>query len=783
MQQHPLQPPLNIPPVMALATAISHMQLALGHLKAVLQSHSPGEDDQRHLQELTESVVRLCDRHVHHTKRQGTLTPRGRFAELRPSFKPAESSMSLQDLRQVVEMDEALGSMNFMQNPQAAEARDLRRFSDAASEASGASGRSGLETRPRTNTEASDASEDRSSISESIANHDYVGQDTEGLEPEQELKVPTRVRRALNAQRNVLLNLFNKLDTDKSGVLEADELKSALRAVGQHPQRAEKLIAAADENCNGKVEIHEWIHVVDRLVAGKGGAVMENFTKALVKADYGNNNNNINLRDARSYTWTWDDKPWYWMISGQGTFRLCWDILLFCLLVYVAVVMPYTLAYLPESDFQNGMNVFMTSCFCFDILLNFRTTFLDEAGEEVRSPCLVGKQYLRSWFLLDFVTAVPFEQVTDAISAESVGGLKLLRTSKIFKILRVVRAIKLWKILRASELGSILEDFVMHSNSGRRAFELFRILVACCLLCHLLACFMHISGSGFLETYEWTGDSAASQYICSLYWAMTTVTTVGYGDIIPRSDGERIFTMAAMIIGGAFYGYVVGNISVILASNDVNWRAHKERLDLIESWISHHRFPAQLRRKIWAFYKKAVSGQVVWDDGVVFAELTVELREEVASYLIHPELQKNLVFRGVPQSVMIRIVGILQQINVKKGEPVVPFGSFSFGMFILLDGAAILEKDVEPFEVNDFSRDLLSAHHVTSAEGGKKLTELLRRSDSFGEEVLLGLRAQYEYSVTPQRRTVMLLLPRDQFMERLSGMPEVFTIMRTNFTT
>jgi hypothetical protein len=32
----------------------------------------------------------------------------------------------------------------------------------------------------------------------------------------------------------------------------------------------------------------------------------------------------------------------------------------------------------------------------------------------------------------------------------------------------------------------------------------------------------------------------------------------------------------------------------------LNWRAHKERLDLIESWISHHRFPAQLRRKIWA---------------------------------------------------------------------------------------------------------------------------------------------------------------------------------------
>lgn len=91
--------------------------------------------------------------------------------------------------------------------------------------------------------------------------------------------------------------------------------------------------------------------------------------------------------------------------------------------------------------------------------------------------------------------------------------------------------------------------------------------------------------------------------------------------------------MAAMILGGAFYGYVVGNISVILASNDVNWRAHKERLEVIQGWIEHHRFPTQLRRRIWAFYKVAVTNQVVWDDGVVFGELSPELREEVVPSL------------------------------------------------------------------------------------------------------------------------------------------------------
>ena len=40
-------------------------------------------------------------------------------------------------------------------------------------------------------------------------------------------------------------------------------------------------------------------------------------------------------------------------------------------------------------------------------------------------------------------------------------------------------------------------------------------------------------------------------YVASLYWSFTTMTTVGYGDLIPQSDTERLFAACAMIIGAA----------------------------------------------------------------------------------------------------------------------------------------------------------------------------------------------------------------------------------------
>ena len=55
----------------------------------------------------------------------------------------------------------------------------------------------------------------------------------------------------------------------------------------------------------------------------------------------------------------------------------------------------------------------------------------------------------------------------------------------------------------------------------------------------------------------------------SLYWALQTLTTVGYGDISPKSVYEKIAGLIWMIIGVGFYSFTIGNLASIFNSIDI----------------------------------------------------------------------------------------------------------------------------------------------------------------------------------------------------------------------
>ncbi len=54
--------------------------------------------------------------------------------------------------------------------------------------------------------------------------------------------------------------------------------------------------------------------------------------------------------------------------------------------------------------------------------------------------------------------------------------------------------------------------------------------------------------------------------IISCYFILTTLSTVGYGDFSPKSNIEKVIAIFLMIMGIAFFSYIMGNFTDIITT-------------------------------------------------------------------------------------------------------------------------------------------------------------------------------------------------------------------------
>ena len=63
-----------------------------------------------------------------------------------------------------------------------------------------------------------------------------------------------------------------------------------------------------------------------------------------------------------------------------------------------------------------------------------------------------------------------------------------------------------------------------------------------------------------------------------MYWAFTTTTTVGYGDIAPHTKYEQVFAMLCMLLACGVFAYIVGSIESIVKKSDSMAAIFKEKI-------------------------------------------------------------------------------------------------------------------------------------------------------------------------------------------------------------
>lgn len=161
---------------------------------------------------------------------------------------------------------------------------------------------------------------------------------------------------------------------------------------------------------------------------------------------------------------------------------------------------------------------------------------------------------------VDLVSLFPFDTIFNGNKA--VG--KLAKLSRIFKLAKIARLIKISD--RMSDNKS-LKNFLNYFQFNAMYTELVIFMLIMVLLSHILGCIFYFiitaSNDVWLNMVDFLTESIYDRYITSVYWVVTTICTVGFGDIAVSNDLEIYLNLIAIIMGVIVYSFLVGMLSTI----------------------------------------------------------------------------------------------------------------------------------------------------------------------------------------------------------------------------
>jgi hypothetical protein len=152
---------------------------------------------------------------------------------------------------------------------------------------------------------------------------------------------------------------------------------------------------------------------------------------------------------------------------------------------------------------------------------------------------------------------------------------RVARIGKLYKIIKMTRLVRMLKIVKEkNKLAKYLEELLKIGVGFERLLFLFLILI---ILLHIACCiwvfvgkFDDTSKDNWIYQNGFNDYDDLNLYFVSFYYTVTTILTVGYGDITATNMGERIITIFLMLIGIVSFSFATGSLSSIMSNYDAS---------------------------------------------------------------------------------------------------------------------------------------------------------------------------------------------------------------------
>ncbi len=379
------------------------------------------------------------------------------------------------------------------------------------------------------------------------------------------------------------------------------------------------------------------------------------------------------------------------VIKPESRFKIFWELYTLIVTVAVTIVAPLIVVFrLQLTPALLAFDILVTCTFVMDILIQFNTALVVR-HQLITSHRAIARRYLRSWFVLDVIATIPFTWFFSAIRYASLNRvLRFTRLARLFKLFGSTKTLN-----RARKLNFLNPAFM------RLFLLVFWILVAA----HLIACgWILIDGPG-----QYMNGHAASNgevYLEAFYWTVTTLTTIGYGDITPSEPVQFIYVIIVMLTGAAIYGFIIGNIANIIANIDVAKSQFREKVETVDTFLKYRSIPASLQKRIHEYYDYLWESRRGYEESKLLMDLPTSLKTQVAFFLNQDIIEKVPIFKNADKTLIRDVILNLKPVIYTPGDNVVSYGEIGYEMYFISQG----EVDVTNEAGNITYATLTSGH-------------------------------------------------------------------------
>ncbi|XP_044490240.1 potassium channel AKT2/3 isoform X2 [Mangifera indica] len=292
---------------------------------------------------------------------------------------------------------------------------------------------------------------------------------------------------------------------------------------------------------------------------------------------------------------------------------------------------------------------------------------------------------------MDVASTIPFEALAYLFTGKEKVGL----TYSLLGILRF------WRLRRVKQFFTRLEKDIRFSYFWVRCARLLSVTL---LLVHCAGCLYYLladryphRGKTWIEAWNpnYRETSLWIRYISALYWSITTMTTVGYGDLHAVNTVEMIFSIFYMLFNLGLTAYLIGNMTNLVVEGTRRTMEFRNSIEAASNFVSRNRLPPRLKSQILAYMCLRFKAEKL-NQYQLIEQLPKSICKSICQHLFLPTVGKVYLFKDVSRETVLLLVAKMKAEYIPPREDVIMQNEAPDDVYIIVSGEVeLIDCDME----------------------------------------------------------------------------------------